>query len=223
MNEAFPLPPLTTPSAGPRPGAGRPTREQAEQRHEELLDRALGLFLEKGYELATIDAIAAAVGMTKRTVYARYEDKKALFLAAVQRAVERWRVPVETLSAAESEDLEATLIAFAQIRMRSAVSPVGIRLQRILNTESYRFPEINKLAYEQGSQQAMDYLADLFARHARRGTIVADSPGLMAHAFATLMNNPVRVIVRGAKVDGAELDAQIRFYVRLFLDGARPR
>ena len=32
-----------------RPSAGRPTREQAELRHEELLDRALELFLEKGF------------------------------------------------------------------------------------------------------------------------------------------------------------------------------
>ena len=54
-----------------RPGAGRPTREQAELRHQELLDRALELFLENGFELTTIESIAASVGMTKRTVYAR--------------------------------------------------------------------------------------------------------------------------------------------------------
>src|SRR3954451_6212587 len=99
----------------PRPGAGRPTREQAELRHEELLDRALELFLEKGFELVTMEAIAGAVGMTKRTVYARYEDKSALFRAVVQRAVERWTVPVEELRAVESDDLEATLTAVARI------------------------------------------------------------------------------------------------------------
>jgi AcrR family transcriptional regulator len=72
-----------------RPGAGRPTREQAERRHMELLDRALELFLERGFEVATIDAIAADVGMTKRTVYGLYADKKSLFNATVQRAIER--------------------------------------------------------------------------------------------------------------------------------------
>ena len=44
-----------------RPRAGRPTREQAEARHEELLDRALDHFLDKGFEQATIEAIAADV------------------------------------------------------------------------------------------------------------------------------------------------------------------
>src|SRR5579885_2011044 len=106
-----------------RPRAGRPTREQAQRRHQELLDRALEHFLENGYQLATIDRIAAAVGMTKRTVYGLYEDKRALFQATVQRAIERWIVPIEKLRAAESADLEATLLAVARIRMHNAVSP----------------------------------------------------------------------------------------------------
>ena len=38
---------------------GRPTREQALLRHEELLDEALEQFLEKGFVMTTIDAIAA--------------------------------------------------------------------------------------------------------------------------------------------------------------------
>ena len=46
--------------APPRARAGRPTREQAEARHEELLEVALDQFLDKGYEPATIEAIASA-------------------------------------------------------------------------------------------------------------------------------------------------------------------
>ena len=57
------------------------TREQAEARLEELLDSALDHFLQHGFELATIDMIATAVNMTKRTVYAKFEDKAGLFLA----------------------------------------------------------------------------------------------------------------------------------------------
>ena len=62
-----------------RPKAGRPTRAQADARHLVLLDAALNHFLEKGFELTTIDAVVQEVGMTKRTVYARYPDKAALF------------------------------------------------------------------------------------------------------------------------------------------------
>lgn len=207
-----------------RPGAGRPTREQAEQRHLELLDRALEIFLEKGFELATIDAIAAAVGMTKRTVYARYEDKRALFKAAVQRAIERWIVPISELEAVETDDLEATLTAVARIRMANAISPAGIRLQRIINAESYRFPEIFNVAYHQGSQPTIGFLADLLTRHAARGNIVAEEPTIMAGAFlALVVGAPMRAFVWGNSIDKSELDKRIRFCVKLFMDGVRPR
>ena len=213
---------LTTPTS--RPGAGRPTRAQAEQRHEELLDRALELFLEKGFELATIDAIAASVGMTKRTMYARYADKSALFRAAVQRAIDRWIVPIEALKAAESDNLETTLRAVARIRMSNAISPAGLRLQRIINAESYRFPEIFSLAYEQGMRPTIEFLADLLRRHAKAGTINITKPEIAATAFLSMVvGGPTRAIVWGGAVDESALEERIRFCVRLFLDGARRR
>jgi TetR/AcrR family transcriptional repressor of mexJK operon len=207
-----------------RPGAGRPTREQAELRHEELLDRALELFLEKGFELVTMEAIAAAVGMTKRTVYARYEDKSALFRAAVQRAIERWMVPIEDMRAAESDDLEATLVAIAEIRLRNAISPVGLRLQRIVNAESYRFPEIFDLAYEQGTRPTIHFLADLLTRRADGGGLCIEDGQIAAAAFLSMViGGPTRAIVLGGPVNEPALEARIRICVRMFLNGVRPR
>ena len=86
-------------------GAGRPTAEQAEARHEELLDAALEEFLEHGFELTTIEMIAARINMTKRTVYARHADKAALFRGAVQRAIERQVVPRGVLEGFDKGDL----------------------------------------------------------------------------------------------------------------------
>src|SRR6478736_1568285 len=115
--------------------AGRPTREQARQRHEELLDCALDVFLANGFERSTIDAIAVSTGMAKRTIYGLYPDKAALFRAAVQRAVDRWIVPIDVLYAVETDDLEETLIAIAKMRLESFTSPAGVALQRVLNAE----------------------------------------------------------------------------------------
>ena len=208
----------------PRPGAGRPTREQAELRHEELLDRALELFLENGFELVTMEAIAAAVGMTKRTVYARYEDKRALFRAAVQRAIERWIVPIEDMRAVESDDLEATLVAIAEIRLKNAISPVGLRLQRIVNAESYRFPEIFDLAYEQGTRPTIHFLADLLTRRADGGGLCIEDGQIAAAAFLSMViGGPTRAIVLGGPVNEPALEARIRICVRMFLNGVRPR
>ena len=92
-------------AAATKVGRGRPTLSNAE-----LLDKALDLFLARGFERTSIDAITTAARMAKRTVYRRYGDKTALFKAALQRAIEEWIVPAERLRAAETDDFEATLL-----------------------------------------------------------------------------------------------------------------
>lgn len=207
-----------------RPGAGRPTREQAQLRHEELLDYALELFLKKGFEVTTIAAIAGGVGMAKRSVYARYPNKAALFKAAVQRAIEQWIIPVEVLRQAQSDDLEATLMAVARIRMANATTPAGLRLQRIINTESYRFPEIFSQAFNQGTRPTIEFLADLLRRHTATGGVSVSNPEIAATAFLSMVvGGPLRSIVWGKVIDPSTIEERIRFCVRLFLEGARPR
>ncbi|MEW9856236.1 TetR/AcrR family transcriptional regulator [Novosphingobium sp. M1R2S20] len=211
---------LTSPRlAGPRPRAGRPTREQAVQRVEQMLDRALEMFLESGFELTTVEAIAASVGMTKRTVYARFKDKRELFRAAVLRAIDRWSVPLETLRALESESLEETLVAFTRVRMESALSPTGIRLSQITNAEAYRFPEIRRWAYEHGTLPALRFLADLLRRHAPGGSLDVRCSEELALAYITLASGPARSASLGDSFDRERLEERIELYVTLFLNG----
>ncbi|MGE2832665.1 TetR/AcrR family transcriptional regulator [Mycobacterium sp. SMC-4] len=207
-----------------RVAPGRPTREQALQRAEDLLDGALEVFLDRGYDYATIDAIAAQVGMAKRTIYARYRDKEALFRAAVQRAIDRWVVPVDDLQNLDTGDLEETLIAVARARLQTAVSSDGVRLQRILNAEAYRFPELGRQAYEQGTLPVVRFIAEVLRRHASDGGIAVDEPELLGTSFLSLViGGPAHGVLWGAVLDNDAVADRIRTCVRLFLDGARPR
>jgi TetR/AcrR family transcriptional regulator, mexJK operon transcriptional repressor len=208
----------------PRHGAGRPTLEQARRRHDQLLDSALDLFLDKGFERATIDAIAASVGMTKRTVYARYKNKAALFKAAVQRSIERLIVPPATLQALEMGEIAATLAAVARLRVAQVMTPAGLKQQRIINTESYRFPEIFVMAYEQNTRPVVEFLAGLLQRETAAGTLAVTDPTRAATVFLSMVvSGPVRVIVSGNRLTRAEIDDRLQFAIRLFLDGARAR
>ncbi len=210
--------------AVPRPGVGRPTRDQQEQRHEELLNVALDIFLEKGFEQATMEEIAVSVGMSKRTVYARYEDKPALFKAAVRRAIMRYTVPREALDVIDANQLENALNAIAHQRIVNLMKPVAIKLQRILSTQSYRFPELFKVAFDEGAGPTIDFLCDLFTHHAALGAITVAEPRRAATAFLSLaVGGPARIIVSGNTLDDTQIDQHIRFTVRLFLDGVRPR
>ncbi len=207
-----------------RRGAGRPTTEQAEARHGELLDAALDLFLEHGFELTTIEMIAARINMTKRTIYARYADKASLFLGAVQRAVERQIVPRSVLEDLDQGDLAETLASIARLRIGQVMTPNGLRLQRIINTESYRFPEIFTANFEQSALPVMNFVAGLLDRAVAAGQIGPTDSGLAASAFMSMViSGQVRAIVSGRLPTEAEMDRKIYFTVHLLLDGLRPR
>ena len=207
-----------------RPGVGRPTPAQQEQRQEELLNVALDMFLEGGFEQTTMEEIAIRVGMSKRTVYARYEDKAALFKAAVRRAIERYTVPREALEAVATDDLEATLAAIARLRIANVATPVATKLQRILSAQSYRFPELFHLAFEEGAGPTVRFLSDLFVRYSAQGKLEVTEPERAATAFLSLVvGGPARIIVSGNKLNAAETEKHIHFAVGLFLKGVSYR
>jgi TetR/AcrR family transcriptional regulator, mexJK operon transcriptional repressor len=200
-----------------RPGPGRPTREQAKLRSVELLDRALDLFLENGFERTTMEGIAADVGMAKRTVYALYGDKKTLFKASLERAIDEWIVPVEILRAAESGDFEETLLEIGRILVDNILTPAGLRLLRITNAEANRMPEISAYTYEQGTKLTIDYLADLLQRRLAIDVLQARDAAL---AFLYLVvGGPANSAAWGVPVDLADVHRHARYCVRIFLYG----
>jgi TetR/AcrR family transcriptional repressor of mexJK operon len=203
-----------------RPGVGRPTREQQQRRQEELLNVALDLFLERGFEHVTMEEIAIQVGMSKRTVYARFEDKNTLFKAAVRRAIERYTMPREALEAIATDVLEDTLAAVARLRIANLATPVATKLQRILSAQSYRFPELFTAAFEEGVGPTVNFLCDLFVRYSAQGEIKVPDPQRAATAFLSLAaGGPARVIVSGNTLDDTEIERHIAFAVGLFLRG----
>jgi len=66
------------------PVTGRPRVEG--DREEQILDAALGLLLELGYDRLTMDAVARDAHASKATLYRRWESKPALVIDALLRA-----------------------------------------------------------------------------------------------------------------------------------------
>jgi AcrR family transcriptional regulator len=205
--------------AGARRRPGRPSLS-----NEELLDKALDLFLEKGFAGTSIDAVCAAAGMAKRTVYARYGDKETLFKAALNRAIEEWLVPVETLRAQETDDLEDTLVRIGTILVENVLSPAGLRLLRLTNAESVSMPEIAMENVRLGTEPTLFYLADLFRLHlggAERDFAEAEEA---AQAFLNLVvGGPASNAAWGKRFEPSTVERHIRFSVRLFLHGVSDR
>ncbi len=207
-----------------RPRAGRPTKEQAEARQAKLLDCAIDHFLERGFEQTTVEAIAADMNMTKRTIYARYSSKDELFKAALQRCIEQQTVPLATIETTRTGDLAQTLFNIAMQRIDLLSDARGLKLHRIIETESFRFPDIFGMAYKLHSGPTMRYIGQLLEEGTAKGELNVSDPDLAAIAFMSMVvGGPVRFISSGNPLPPQEVRRQVSFAVNLFLDGARRR
>src|SRR5271157_2166694 len=64
--------------------ARRPTRVEVRRR---LLDAALDVFAEHGFDTANLDQVAAAAGLTKGAIYSNFASKDDLFYAMMAEQV----------------------------------------------------------------------------------------------------------------------------------------
>ena len=71
----------------PRSYRSEHRREQAEQTRQRVLDAAATLFEERGFNGASVAAIAERAGVSEETVYARFQNKRTLLGELVGRAV----------------------------------------------------------------------------------------------------------------------------------------
>ncbi|QIG79348.1 TetR/AcrR family transcriptional regulator [Stakelama tenebrarum] len=203
---------------------GRPTREQARQRHAELLSTSFDLFLEKGYEGATMDDVAAALGMSKRTIYSYYDDKEALFRAVVSRAIADYTVDREALERLRSDDLRETLMRVGRLRISNMANRNAIGLQRILTAQAAQFPDLFRQAFEEGVGPTIAFLIALLRDHAGRGEIKVENPRLAATTFLSMTaGGAVRTMVSGQPLSQDDIEERLRFSVDLFLNGIAGR
>ena len=115
--------------------AGRPREPETDRR---ILDAALRLLARDGFARMSVDAVAAAAGVTKPTIYRRYQSKAALAEAALAAlAAER-----DASAPEHTGHLKADLVA--QLRhFRAGVSrPYGVALVGTVLAEEHETPEL---------------------------------------------------------------------------------
>ncbi len=97
-------------------------------RRGEILDAALGVFSEKGYEAGTMREIAAAVGVSEPALYRHYAGKEALFEELVSlagdRIVDMAREMVERVSPENLRESLRGLIEARRVASEGCESPV---------------------------------------------------------------------------------------------------
>lgn len=92
-------------------------RGRSVQKRLAILDAARDLFIRDGYELTSVDAIAARAEVSKRTVYDHFGDKERIHTAVLERVNERLTATIQAALDEELTagcDLRAGLLAFVR-------------------------------------------------------------------------------------------------------------
>lgn len=86
-----------------------------EDRKEQIIDKAVGIFAEKGYYKATTGLVAKAAGVTQPYVFHFFKNKEELFNAVIDRAVSRIYETFTQVEAPADRLMETMGKAFVQI------------------------------------------------------------------------------------------------------------
>ncbi|ONF74371.1 TetR/AcrR family transcriptional regulator [Amycolatopsis keratiniphila] len=97
-----------------------PLRERKKLRtRRALADAALRLFLDRGFDAITVDALAAEAEVSKRTFYANYASKED---AALSSELELWEAYVAEV---RGRDLQGPVLAVLRESLSAALSGLG--------------------------------------------------------------------------------------------------
>ncbi len=163
-----------------------PGRRKSDRKRRAIVDGACRVFLARGFGGANMDAVAAAAGVSKMTVYRYFPSKERLFAGVVRDMCDRIVDPALAASL-ETAPLRESLRIFARRMHRIIFSPETLGLHRIVVAESRRFPELGRLFYDSGPGGSIRALAEHFARHRRDPALKIRTPRLAAEEFLELL------------------------------------
>ncbi len=207
---------------------GRPRRASAGEVEEQILEAAARVFLERGYDGASIDEIAVEARAGKPTIYARYPGKEALFSAVVAQKI-RQNSSFET-PAARGLSSEDRLKAVATALVERALTSEAVGLVRVAVAESRRFPNlasnVGRMARDRGDETVARLLGEL-ARSDEMAALTAFAPDHLeatARRFTEMVVLPIvmrALFGESAERLRAEIGPHVAESVAFFLAACR--
>jgi AcrR family transcriptional regulator len=208
---------------------GRPPKELAGEVDARILDAARKIFLERGFEGASIDEIAEVARSGKPTIYARFRDKRALFTEVVTRDILS-RITEFKSEVLTGATIEERLTSAAITLVHWGFDSDRIALMRLAVAEARRFPDlasnVSRAARDLSTELGVRLLGEL-AQSDELSSLPAFAPERIpttARLFLDLVAVPMllRALFEvNLKVLDAEIDAHVARSVAFFLAACR--
>ena len=202
-------------------GPGRP-KDLAKR--EAILEAAKTLFLSLGYANTSMDAVAAAAGVSKLTVYSHFTDKQTLFCSAVM-ATCQVQLPDLLFEYPEGVPVEEVLLTIARNFQALISSDEAVKLSRLIMAQGSLDPSFGEYFYEAGPKRVLAGMEALLRGAHERGLLRIDNPLRAAeHFFCLVKGAPDYRLLLGCAgpLEGDEAEAHVREVVGVFLRAFKP-
>ena len=201
----------------PGAGARRPAAADA-VKVMVLIQAAEEVFLAKGYHSATMDDVAQAAGMSKKTVYQLIHSKYELFMALLDHYQQRLVVPEPDPDWSEQRILVEQLLALANFLL----SPEQLAIIRLIMAEYTNSPDLSRAFHQSRVKKAKARLeACLVAVASKQNARFKDLSEMSAMLFGMTIGEFHLSVLVGfrAPPTKALLERRIRQGVAMFLAG----
>ena len=215
-----PAPESSDPAAEAPPRS--PGRPKDMAKRAAILEAATELFVEKGYEGTSMEAVAAAAGVSKLTVYSHFGNKQGLFVEAVRDHCAKM-LPESLFARSPETPLAERLLSLARAINALVTSREAIAANRMLGAPGMAGSEEARLYWEAAPARLLADMEALLARRAALGELrldPADTEGMANAAcqFIALLTGPRQVrLVLGCDPAPVDLDAHVAAAVDTFL------
>jgi AcrR family transcriptional regulator len=184
-----------------------------------LIEAAEEIFLAKGYHSATMDDVAQAAGMSKKTVYQLIHSKAELFMALLDHHQTRLIFPAPQPDWCEHRILVEHLLALGQFLL----SPEQLAIIRLIMAEYTHSPDLSRAFHQSRVKRAKARLeACLSDIAARRNAQFRDLSEMSAMLFGMTIGEFHLSVLLGFRPPPSKslLERRIRQGVAMFLAGS---
>lgn len=159
-------------------------QEEDSSKRRQILDGARKVFMDLGFDGASMGEIARAAAVSKGTLYVYFADKCALFEAILeQEALDYGQV---VFNFDPKRDPETTLTDFGKAYIQLLCRPGGGSAIRTVMAIAERMPDVGRRYYLRVLDKTINRLADYLKAHVASGDLRIDDCDLAASQFMEL-------------------------------------
>lgn len=159
-------------------------QEEDSSKRRQILDGARKVFMDLGFDGASMGEIARAAQVSKGTLYVYFADKCALFEAILeQEALQHGQV---VFNFDPARDAETTLNEFGRAYIHLLCRPGGGSAIRTVMAIAERMPDVGRRYYARVLNKTINRLSDYLKAHAAAGDLTIDDCDLAASQFMEL-------------------------------------